>query len=130
MRLWLVIGALVVAAALVVVIPRLGDDEPHTPRPGHPETLAAAIALTYARGVQVRDMNIACGTMTTDAARAVGCGTANARPRACGDFSIPGTRIVRFEDGARATVDVGACRIELVPGARTQWAVARVAPAD
>ena len=125
MRLWLVIGGLVVAAALIVVVPRLGGDEGHSPRAGHPETLPAAVALTYARGVQVGAEALACGTMTADAARAVGCGTANARPRACGNVSIPGTRILRF-DPARATVEVGSCRIELVPGSRTEWAVSSV----
>jgi hypothetical protein len=120
-RLWLLIGGLVVVA----IVPRLGDDGPHTPRPGSPETVAAAVALTYARGVQVGDTTIACGTMTVDAARAVGCGTANAHPRGCGDFSIPSTKITDYDD-ARAEVEVGTCRIELVPGARTQWAVAAV----
>ncbi len=126
MRLLLVIGGLGVVALLIVLIPRLGGDDSHTPRPGHPETLAAAVALTYARGVQVGNEDIACGTMTRDAARAVGCGTANARPRACGNFSIPGTRILRFEESSQATVEVGACRIELVPGAETGWAVSGV----
>jgi hypothetical protein len=125
MRRWLVIGGLVLVALLIAVVPRLGGDEPHRPRRGHPEAGAAAVALVYARGVQVDDMDIACGVMTLDAARAVGCGTANARPQACGDFSIPGTLIHRF-DASHATVEVGRCRIELVPGAETRWAVARV----
>jgi hypothetical protein len=76
MRPILIVSALLVVAALVAVVPRLGGEDPHTPRAGHPETVAAAVALTYARGVQVGDAQIACGTMTTEAARKVGCGTA------------------------------------------------------
>ncbi len=114
-----------VAAVLVVVLPRLGGDEGHAPRRGHPETLAAAVALTYARGVQVGATNVACGTMTRDAARAVACGTANARLPACGDFSIPGTRILHFDD-SRATIRVGECRIELVMDPKIDWAVSKV----
>jgi hypothetical protein len=125
MRPALIVITLVVIAALVAIVPRLGGVGPHAPRPGHPETVAAAIALTYARGVQVGDAQIACGTMTVDAARTAGCGTDKPHPRACGDFSIPDTRVRRFER-SRATVDVGSCRIGLVPGARTQWAVAEV----
>src|SRR4051794_22705744 len=82
-----IVAALVLIAALVAIVPRLGGEDPHTPRPGHPETVAAAIALTYARGVQVGDAQIACGTMTTAAARKAGCGSQNPRPRACGSFS-------------------------------------------
>ncbi len=125
MRLWLLIGGLAVAAVLVVVIPRLGGDEGHAPRRGHPETLAAAVALTYARGVQVGANNIACGTTTRDAARAVACGTADAHPRACGEVSIPGTRILQFDD-SRAMVEVGECRIELVTDPKIDWAVSSV----
>ncbi len=125
MRLWLLIGGLVVAAALVVVIPRLGGDEGHAPERGHPETLPAAVALTYARGVQVGAGNVACGTMTRDAARAAACGTADAHLPACGEFSIPETRILHFDD-ARATVVVGDCRIELVTDPKIDWAVSSV----
>ncbi|WP_028065913.1 hypothetical protein [Solirubrobacter soli] len=124
MRLiWIVIGLVAVAAAIAIV-PRLGNDG-HTPRPGHPETVAASIALTYARAVQVGDAEIACGTMTIDAARAVGCGSGDPHPRACGDFSIPGTKVLAFER-VRAAIRVGSCRVELVPGAQTEWAVAEV----
>jgi hypothetical protein len=124
-KLWLVIGALVVAAVLVVVIPRIGGDEGHAPRRGQPETRPAAVALTYARGVQVGAANIACGTMTRDAARAAACGTANARLPACGDVSISETRILHFDD-ARATIKVGDCRIELVTDPKIDWAVSKV----
>jgi hypothetical protein len=127
-RVWLPIAVLVIAGLLVVVLPRLGRDDPHAPRPGHPETVAAAIALTYARGVQVHDLSIACATLTKHAAEAVACGTPEAHPRACGDFSIPGTQILRF-GGSRAAVRVGDCRIEMVPGARTDWAISEVGPA-
>jgi hypothetical protein len=129
MRLWLVIGVLVLAAVLVVIVPRLGsDDDPHRPRPGRAETLPAAVALTYARAVQLGEQRMACGTMTSALARRLGCGTAGAKLRACGDFSIPATLIEHY-DRARATVVVGACRIDLVPGAETGWAVSKVAPA-
>jgi hypothetical protein len=92
---------------------------------GHPETLAAAVALTYARGMQVHDETSACSTMTTDAARAAGCGTAQARLRACGAFRTPSARIIRFLT-VRAAVDVGMCRIELVDR-KAGWAVSGVA---
>ena len=113
------------AAVLVVVLPRLGGDDGHAPRRGHPETRPAAVALTYARGVQVGATNVACGTMTRDAARAVACGTANARLPACGDVSIPETRVLHFDD-TRATIRVGDCRIELVTDPKIEWAVSKV----
>src|SRR4051794_39000233 len=120
MRLWLFIGGIVVAALLVAVVPRLArEDEPHAPRPGHAETVAAAYALVYARGVQVGDEGIACRSMTTHAARAAGCGTPRAHPRACG--SLRQTRILHY-DSLRATVVVGDCRIELVTSDQ-EWAV-------
>jgi hypothetical protein len=136
MRFWLVIAGFLVVALLVAASQQLGQrptttaaaaDEPHAPRPGHLETLPAAVALTYARGMQVHDENIACYTMTADAARAVGCGTAHTHLRTCGAFSIRRTRIIRFRTG-RATVEVGVCRIELVDG-KADWAVSRVDPA-
>src|SRR5689334_7189332 len=103
MRLWLVIGGLVVAALLVAVAPRLArEDGPHAPRPGHAETVAAAYALAYARGVQVGYEGIACPSMTKDAARAAGCGTTRAHPHACG--SLHKTRILRY-DRVRATIE-------------------------
>jgi hypothetical protein len=128
MRVWLPIAVLVVAGVLVVVLPRLGGrDDPHTPKPGHPETIPAAIALVYARGVEVGDTRIACGTLTQDAAEAVGCGTASTHPRDCGDWSVESTKILRF-GGSRAAVRVGDCRIELVPGARPDWAISKIEP--
>ena len=127
MRPVAIIVALVAVAAAIAIVPRLGGEDPHTPRPGQPEAVAAAIALTYARGVQVGDAQIACGTMTTVAARKAGCGSGDPRPRACGDFSIPGTKVLEFKRD-KAAIGVGSCRIELVPGAETQWAVAQVEP--
>jgi hypothetical protein len=123
-----IIGTLVAVAALVAAVPRLfdGETKPHAPRRGHPETLAAAVALTYARAVQVGDSRLACGTMTSEAAAASGCATSRPRVRPCGDFDIPSTEVLRFEDSSRATIHVGACRIELVPGRRTGWAVTEV----
>ena len=96
--------------------------------PGSPRPSRRAIALTYARGVQVGDARIACGTMTTDAARKAGCGSGDPRPRACGDFSIPRHEGARVRARQGRDRDVGSCRIELVPGAETQWAVAEVEP--
>jgi hypothetical protein len=121
----LIVAALLVVAGLIAIVPLLGGEDPHTPRPGHPEALAAAIALTYARGVQVGDARIACGTMTVAAAREAGCGSGDPRPRTCGDFSIPGTKVLVFKRG-RAAIRVGSCRIELVPGKETTWAVSAV----
>src|SRR3954471_11032652 len=119
MRLWFVIAGLVVAALLGAVVPRLArDEEPHAPRPGHAETVAAAYALVYARGVQVGDEGIACRSMTKAAARAAGCGTARAHPRSCG--SLRRTRILHY-DSVRATVEVGDCRIALVLSGQ-EWA--------
>ena len=129
MRLYLLIAGIIVAALAVAIVPRLGSDEPHFPRQGNEETLPAAVALTYARAVQVGDENIACGTMTTEAAQAVGCGKPGAHPRACGAFNIANTRILHF-DNAHATVEVGTCRIELVPGTETHWAVSEVSNQD
>lgn len=128
MRLWLIIGGLVVAALLVIVVPMLGGDDPHTPRRGHPETLAAAVALVYARGMEVGDETIACDTMTKDAGRAVGCGTSNPHPRTCGRFDIEATQILEY-GRSRAAVAVGTCRIDLVPGTVSSWAVSEVTPA-
>ena len=125
MRVWFVIAGLVVAALLVAVVPRLArEQEPHPPRPGHVETVAAAYALVYARGVQVGDEGIACRSMTKHAARAAGCGTARVHPRACG--SLRKTRIVHYDD-VRATIEVGDCRIELVNSGQ-EWAVSKVEP--
>jgi hypothetical protein len=123
-----IVAVLLLVAAAIAIVPRLGGDEGHTPRPGDPETIPAAVALTYARAVQTGALEIACGTMTIAAARQTGCGTSRPRPRACGDFSIPDTKVLEFGTG-KAAIRVGSCRVDLVPGARTRWAVARVGAA-
>jgi hypothetical protein len=128
MRVVAIVIGLVAVAAAIAIVPRLGGEDPHAPRPGHAETIPTAVALTYARAVQVGDAQIACGTMTVDAARDAGCASANPRPRPCGDFSIPQTEVLMFERG-RAAIHVGSCRVELVPGRETGWAVAEVKPA-
>jgi hypothetical protein len=128
MRTWLVVAGLVFLGLIVIVVPQLGGDGGNEVPRSDPDAVGAAVALTYARGVQVGDEGIACDVMTNDGARAVGCWTKHARLRSCGDFSVSKTRVFR-SGGGRLRVAVGTCRIELVPGGEvSSWSVSKVDP--
>jgi len=115
------IVALLAVAVLVAAIEVLpGRGGPHPPETGE-EKMAAAYALVFARGLQVGDAGIACGTARDEAARELGCGTARPRIRSCGPLDITDVKV----DGTYAVVRIGDCTVELVPGG-TRWVVAKL----
>ena len=124
MRIGLIVGLLVAALVVVAVVSHLLASRPHAPRAGEPETVPAAYALTYAQAVRAADTRTACAVLLRDAARDAACGAAKPHPRACGSFTIEGTKIVHFS-GSSATVQVGSCRIDLVATAQ-EWGITKV----
>jgi hypothetical protein len=123
MRPSLVIVALVVVAALVAFVPRLGGD-PHPPDPEHRESVAAAYALAFARWTEVGRADGACRSASAELAREWRCDSADPRIPSCGGFDLDGTLVNDYSE-TRAEIDVGPCTIELTQG-RNDWVVSGV----
>ncbi len=121
MRPSLVIVALVVVAALVAFVPRLGGNDPHPPDPEHRESVAAAYALAFARWTEVGRADGACRSASAELAREWRCDSSDPRIPACAGFDLDGTLINDYSE-TRAEVDVGPCTIELTQG-REAWVV-------
>jgi hypothetical protein len=124
MRPSFVIVGLVVAAALVAFLPRLGGNDPHPPDPEHRESVAAAYALAFARWTEVGRADGACRSASAELAREWHCDSADPRIPSCGGFDLDGTLVNDYSE-TRAEIDVGSCTIELTQG-REDWVVSDV----